>query len=222
MLQLIKRRRQRKATNYLFGGEIEKARRLFLKLYEAEPGTPGMRHNIALTYIAEENFGEGERLLLEELSDYGEYYPRVKALADLYYTWGKQKPAGEFYRRALDSECPAEEKPLVRRRLEITEDEERFQRTRESLQRLSEGNELLAAERWQEALQAFDAAVAADETNIQALNNIGTIQLNQLEDPARALETFKGACAWSPLPWLRSNLAQAQRALAQQDIASKK
>lgn len=217
----MNRWRQKRATNYLFGGEFEKARRLFLKLHAAEPGVPGMRHNLALTYIGEQRFAEGERLLLEELSDFGEHYPRLKALADLYYMWGRREAASEFYAQALDTDCPEEEKPLIRRRIEITGDAARFERARESLKRLADGNELLGEDRWEEALQAYQTAVELDETNLQALNNTGTIQLNHARDPALALETFKRACAWSPLPWLRSNLMQAQRALAQREIASR-
>ncbi len=206
----------RQALNALAEGDYARSRRMWEKLRKRRPDALGIRHNIALTYIGEENYEAAEPLLLAEIEDYGEYYPRLKALADMYYVWGKRPQAHAHYRRALEADdAVAEERGFVERRLELTADDGSFSEVLESLQALRRGNESLDAERWQDAINAFTQAVRHDPTNIQALNNIGTIQLNYQRDPKRAAVTFRRALSWTPLPWLKRNLAQAERAKAQ-------
>ena len=210
----------RQALNALAEGDYPRSRRMFEKLRKHKPDAQGIRHNIALTYIGEEDFEAAEPLLLAEVEDYGAYYPRLKALADMYYVWGKRVQAHDHYRRALESsDVISEERGFVEHRLELTSDDETFSAVIESFGALRRGNELLDAERWQDAMNAFTQAVRHDPTNIQALNNIGTIQLNYQRDPKRAAATFRRAISWSPLPWLKRNLAQAERAKAQKAAA---
>ncbi len=209
--------RTRQALNFFVTGNYARSRRMWEKLQKKRPDAQGIRHNIALTYIGEEDYEAAEPLLLAEIEDYGDYYPRVKALADVYYAWGKREEAHRRYREAQGSEDAAEEESqIVRRRIEMTSSDEEYEAVLDSLAASRKGNELLAAEKWESALGAFTEAVRLDPTNIQALNNIGTIELNYKRDPKRAAATFRRALSWSPLPWLKRNLEQAERAQAQQ------
>ncbi len=212
---LVNRLRTRQALNYLATGEYAKSREKWRKLAKGRENAQGVRHNIALTYIGEEDYENAEPLLLAEIEDFGEHYPRLKALADLYYVWRKREEAHTWYQKTLEAGSPKEERALLKKRISLTADDESFAEVCRSLDALKEGNDLLAEEDWQEALSRFQEAVALDPTNIQALNNIGTIQLNYEKRPSQAAQTFRRAMSWSPLPWLKQNLAQAEKAQAQ-------
>ncbi len=206
----------RRALNAMSTGEHAVARKIWRKLSKHNPDAQGMRHNIALTYIGEERYAEAEPLLLGEIEDFGEYYPRVRALADMYYAWGKGAAAAEWYRRAAQGDdCPNSERTLLKRRSELASDEALYSQALDSVEKVREGNGLLADDRHAEARTCFERAVELDPTNIQAMNNAGSIALNYENDPETAKAWFEKALSWSELPWLRKNLATAQRAIAE-------
>ncbi len=203
---------KRRALNAFISGDFENAQTLFRRILAFQPDAPGVRHNLALTCIAGGDYDEAEKLLLTELERYGVYYPRLKVLADLYYIRGSRKSAHDFYRRALGQEAPEEERALLAKRIELTADDETFARVTEANRCFAEGNRFMADERWDEAVQVFTRAADLDETNIHALNNAGTIHLNNRNDPAEAIRLFREAMRWSSLPWLAKNLAKAEKA----------
>ncbi|MFW5995214.1 MAG: tetratricopeptide repeat protein [Spirochaetia bacterium] len=215
MSSILYQLRMRRALNAMSTGEHAVARKIWRKLSKHNPDAQGMRHNIALTYIGEERYAEAEPLLLGEIEDFGEYYPRVRALADMYYAWGKGDAAAEWYGKAVEGDdCPNTERKLLKRRSEVASDETRYSKALESVEQVREGNRLLAEDRWEEARACFERAVELDPTNIQAMNNAGSIALNHEGAPETAKAWFEKALKWSELPWLRKNLATAQRALA--------
>jgi tetratricopeptide (TPR) repeat protein len=211
---IIYQLRLRRALNAMSTGEYAAARRIWEKLSKGNPTAQGMRHNIALTYIAEERYTEAEPLLLGEIEDFGEYHPRIRALADMYYTWGRRSAAHEWYRKAIQrDDCPDTERRLLTRRSELTSDEKVYARVLESIEEVRKGNALLSQNRWIEAKECFQRAVELDPTNIQAMNNVGSIALNNEKDPEIARAWFKRALTWSELAWLRKNLAAAEHAV---------
>lgn len=209
-LSLMKRR----ALTAYSTGDFEKARRLFRRLLETQPETAGMRHNLALSHIALGDYDEAEQLLLTELENYGEYYPRLRVLADLYYAAGEQDRSLEFYRRSLECDAPEQDVELIRKRIEITSEPDVFAAVMRAHTAFEKGNKLMAEQRWHEAIEEFVHAAECDETNVHALNNAGTIYLNSLENPAAAVDCFHRALRWSKLPWIVRNLEQAEKACA--------
>lgn len=210
-LKLMKRR----AFNAYAAGDFEKARRLFARLLQAQPEAAGMRHNLALTHIALGDYDEAEELLLTELENFGEYYPRVRVLADLYYAAGKREQSRQFYGRSLEGEAPEEDVALIRKRIEITSDADAFATVMQAHDAFANGNRLMDEKRWQEAIEEFVRSAECDETNVHALNNAGTIYLNNLENPAAAVDCFRRALRWAKLPWVVRNLEQAEKADAE-------
>ncbi len=206
---------QRRAFSAYAAGEFEKARRLFRRLLQAQPEAAGMRHNLALTHIALGDYDEAEELLLTELENFGEYYPRVRVLADLYYAAGNREQSREFYERSLEAEAPEEDVALIRKRIEITSDADAFATVMQAHEAFADGNRLMDEKRWEEAIEEFARAAECDETNVHALNNAGTIYLNNLENPAAAVDCFRRALRWAKLPWVVRNLEQAEKAAAE-------
>ncbi|TVQ98858.1 MAG: hypothetical protein EA403_13685 [Spirochaetaceae bacterium] len=207
-LRLMKRR----ALSAYQEGDFTTAHSLFQRILDAEPGSPGARHNLALTNIAMGNYEEAERLLLQELEDFGEYYPRLRALADLYYVGGRREEANAYYRRCSASDPPEGDVDLLRKRIELTDDEARYDRVKRAHESFADGNRLMQEQRWDEAISAFTRAADFDETNIHAMNNAGSIYLNHKSDPKQAAGFFRRALRWSNMPWIRRNLLQAEKA----------
>lgn len=205
---------QKRAFTAYSAGDFEKARRLFRRLLETQPEAAGMRHNLALSHIALGDYDEAEQLLLTELENYGEYYPRVRVLADLYYAAGKRVRSREFYQRSLECDAPGDDIGLIRKRIEITSDADVFATVMRAHEAFANGNRLMDEQKWEEAIEEFMHAAECDETNVHALNNAGTIHLNNLENPAAAVDCFRRALRWSKLPWIVRNLEQAEKANA--------
>lgn len=203
---------QRRALTAYAGGDFTRAQALFRRVLHARPEMPGIRHNLALTCIALGEYDEAEQLLQIELERYGDYYPRLKVLADLYYIAGRRQEAHDFYRRARDCDAPESESAMLARRLELTADDRGYQRVVQAHEAFAEGNRLMHEEQWDAAIQQFLRAAELDETNIHAINNAGTIYLNNKHDPQEAAALFRRALQWSQLPWLARNLAQAEQA----------
>ncbi|TVQ25788.1 MAG: tetratricopeptide repeat protein [Spirochaetaceae bacterium] len=216
MIRRIRERmRQRRALTAYAAGDFERAGALFRAMLKAHPETRGIRHNLALTCIALEQYEEAEEMLLTELDWYGEYYPRLRVLADLYYVTGRREAAHEFYRRTLASEVPDHDRLVIEKRVELTASEQSFALVAEAHAAFSRGNSLMANEDWAAAVREFEHAASLDVTNIHALNNAGTVYLNNLDQPDRAVELFRQALRWSKLPWIGRNLKQAVAACSQ-------
>ncbi len=215
---------QRRALTAYAAGDFEKAQKLFRRIIAARPDAPGVRHNLALTCIALGQYDEAEPLLLTELENYGEYYPRVKVLADLYYISGKRAAAHDYYRRARKLDPPDGEIAVLDARIDLTSDDEKYANVTAAHRSFEDGNARMSEERWDQAIAHFRHAAGLDPTNIHALNNAGTIYLNNREEPAEAVAFFRQALEWSQLPWIRRNLAQAEAMLehARADAGSAK
>ena len=209
-LRLMKRR----ALSAFQSGEYALAESLFQRIVAAEPGSPGARHNLALTFIAKGDYDEAERLLLTELEDFGEHYPRLRVLADLYYIAGRRQDAHVYYQRSLECEAPDGDRDFLTKRIDLTGDDERYERVKRGHQSFLEGNRLMKQQRWDEAISEFTRAADFDETNIHAMNNAGSIYLNHKNDPRQAAGFFKRALHILNMPWIARNLRQAEKVIA--------
>lgn len=206
----------RRALTAYAAGDFATAQKLFRRILAKKPDAPGIRHNLALTCIAVGQYDEAEPLLLNELENYGEYYPRVKVLADLYYISGNRSKAHDFYKRSRELDPPEHDVALLDKRIALTSDDNVYEQVTAAHRSFEDGNELMAEERWDQAISHFRHAADLDPTNIHALNNAGTIYLNNRDEPAEAVKLFRQALAWSPLPWIKRNLAQAEGLLEHQ------
>jgi len=167
--------------------------------------------------MAQGDFLTAEGLLIAELEDFGSYYPRLRALADLYYTWGKPQEAATYYSQCLQSKENERDEFQAQRylalRQQICTDSRAWEKSRQSLQAYDEGikAEARAKDSYLEALGLYTQAVELDPTNLGALNNWGALVMNRENNYALALELFDRALALDKPGWI---LVNRQRALA--------
>ncbi|GAB1484627.1 hypothetical protein MASR2M78_34450 [Treponema sp.] len=213
---------ERRALNAYVVGDYAKAERGFAAMLRRGGMRLGVRHNLALARLALKDYVGAEKCFLGELEDYGESFSRLRALADLYYAWGKSDQAEQYYTEALKiyqkdnapSKAPIEEKRFAELRLALCRDSVAFQLSREAELALDQGNALLQEKRWDEAYVSFERAIKLDASCFPALNNLGVIAMNQRKDYPDAIKRFKAAAKLSSAPALRMNLAKAEALLS--------
>ncbi len=204
----------RLALNAYSSGDYDRAEKHFRRIQEISPNHRGVRHNLALTAMGRGDFAAAEPLLLAEIEDLGDFYPRLRVLADLYYSWGRFDRAAGFYRRAAeDPDAPDHDRDYLDQRLAICLDPEAAERAREATVLYHEGTEAQAAGEPERAYELFKRCVALDPTNHPALNNMGVIRMNDRRDYAGAIEAFEEAYRIQPVEIVRANLARARSML---------
>ena len=209
---LIARFTERRALNAFTLGDHPKAERLFLALRRREGDTQRVLRNLGLCRMAQGDLGGAESWFLREVELFGPTPDRLKALAEVAYLSGDRDKAARRLDEALavppDSPGPARE--FLASRAAICADPEAHARAMDGKKDFARGNELLAAGDPAGALEAFRRAVAADPTDFAALNNIGGILLNRMDQPEEAIQAFTRAMELTDMPVLRLNLARAR------------
>ena len=201
----FKKLKTRLALNALALCDYEKAEKYFRKIYESGGDVQGIKHNIAVTLMAQKKYDEAEVFFLKEIEDYGESFSRLVSLGDLYYLWGKREPCLKAYSEALKESPSVKVSNLLKGRLENCRDAGRFSRVGESLNLLIEGRSLAEKGEYEKALAAFDSSFKCDGTQYQSLNEAGVILMNQYKDFSKALEYFDKAAALSDLSIIQKN-----------------
>lgn len=199
MQNLISTLWERFGLNAYIRGDYETAERWFRKLEQREPDAISVLRNLGIILLAKGDAEGAESYLLKEEKLYGKSFHRHAGLADIAYARGKRKEAERRYAFALqEPECQpggqAEaSKPLLEKRRAICASEAAFARSRESMRIFRDAEELSREKKYEEAVLKFKEAAALDETNWPALNNAGSICLNQLGRNQEAQEFFQKA-----------------------------
>lgn len=203
--------RRRKAVEAFSRAAYDDAKKLFRAVLEDEGERAGHLYNLGLCHLALEEFEESERYLLRELKLFGDHYPRLKTLGDLYFLWAKPKESLRWYERAIAEDAEGDDARIVRHRIELCGEECAFSAAMDSLSSYRQGIEAMLSKNTEEALALFIQAAEQDASNIHAWNNYGVILLNRNEgnDVDRAIEAFETALSWQEIPSFRENLERA-------------
>lgn len=206
---------ERMGLNAYVQGDYAKAEAWFRKLESREPDSLRVLRNLGVILLARGDAEGAESYLLREERAYGPSFHRHAALADLAYARGRRKEAERRYAAAL-AEPEARAAPtqaLIEARAGICRDEKAFAKSRDSLARFAEGEEARGSGDLARAVALFDEAAALDPTAWPALNNAGTLLLNDLGDPEGAKARFERALGLSRAPQVARNLELAEGAL---------
>lgn len=215
---------ERMGLNAYVQGDYAKAEAWFRKLESREPDSLRVLRNLGVILLARGDAEGAEAYLLREERAYGPSFHRHAALADLAYARGRREEAARRYSAAL-AEPEAGGAPtaaLIEARARICRDEKAFSRSRDSLSRFAEGEEARGGGDLARAVSLFDEAAALDPTAWPALNNAGTLLLNDLGDPDGAKARFERALALSRAPQVARNLELAEGALERERYRSLK
>jgi Flp pilus assembly protein TadD len=208
---------ERFGINAYIRGDLAKAERWLRRVEASEPDSLSVLRNLGVLLLAKGDAQEAERYLLREEKLYGKSFHRHAALADLAYARGKRKEAERRYALALaEPECSpggvAEStKALMEKRYEISKDEKLYDSSRKALKAFEEAQALREAKDFKASIERFLDSIALDETNWSALNNAGSIYLNNLGEPDMAQELFERALAISHNAQVLGNLELAAK-----------
>lgn len=212
MRNLFLRFLERLALNNFAAGRYARAERYLKALRKHEGETQRVLRNLGLVYMAVGDYAKAQEFFTRELELFGPTPSRLQALADVAYLAGDREAAVSRIAEALaDPGVPNRE--LLTVRAALCAAPETFARAVTGREHFARGSALQAAGRHREALEAFRLAVAADPSDFAALNNLGSLLLDQTDDPAGALEAFERSARLVDLPLVRINILRARAAL---------
>lgn len=208
---IVKYWRNRGLNNYV-KGDFVGARKYFLKIDTRHHPEPGNVFNLGLVELGLGNFSLAEAYLVKAAVE-DKSAPVTRTLADLYYIWGKQDQALAGYTKARAMASNPEDKALMQERIAICRSRQAYRQVRRSFALLEEGTAAMRREEVDLAQKAFLEAVDCDPTNYVALNNLGSLMLNERKEGRKALKWFQAAARLWDSPVVKNNLEQARRAL---------
>jgi len=210
---------ERMGLNAYVAGDYAKAEASFRRLEAREGESIRVLRNLGVILLAKGEAEGAARYLGREEELYGPSFHRHCALGDLAYAAGRREEALRRYRAALGEPEAAEgrspaQRELLAARAAACADPAAFARSRRAQDRFAEAEAAREEGRFEEAASAFEEAAALDPSHWPALNNAGSVLLNSLGRPARALELFERAFALSGSPQCGRNVELARRAAA--------
>jgi tetratricopeptide (TPR) repeat protein len=206
--------RVRMGLNAYASGKYDKAEAWFRTLETTEPDSLRVLRNLGVILLAQGKREEAEKYFRREESRFGKSYHRHCILADIAYAAGKRDEAIKRYKAALEYPDKEKDEGILASRLAICSEAAAFKKSRLAGEAFDLAETARREKRFAEALEGFDKAVSLDPTAWPALNNAGTIYLNDLKEPAKALEKFSQALAIARPPHVARNAVLAEEALA--------
>ncbi len=200
------------AVRALGAGRYELAEYYFKRVYEAAPDRKGAAYNAGLACFAQGKHDAAEGFFLEEFERFGETQHTLKALSELSYQTGRRSDARRYLKRVLRYVEGAEH-DLIRRRLEIVEDPDRFEAAVQAQEAVWEGEHALRGNDWETALERFRHAAGLDDTQFAARAGVGKILFDYMNKPGEALEWYREAYALAPDPRYEQQIERIKRRL---------
>ena len=208
--QLRLRYHIRMAMNGFITSDMEQAERHFEKALALHPYDDGISYNLAVVKIGRGDYEAAEGILLDGLARLRDPYQMQRTLADLYYLWGKRDQALEYYTACRKQRRGEGE--LLRLRAEICRDEQAFSQAVEAASLYQRAVSIMQSDPHQ-AREMLLQVVRLDPSHYLALNNIGTIHMNVLNDYEGARSYFLQSVALSEQPMVRKNLKLLEKAI---------
>lgn len=219
MLRILSSLYERLGLNAYVEGDFAKAESWFRRLEAAEPDSIRVLRNLGVILLAKGELSKAKAYLVREEALFGHSFHRHAGLADLAWAAGEREEAGRRYAAALaEPEARkggrhAASRPLLEARLGLCGDPAAFARAREGLSVFQLGEAAREAGAFPKAYDHFLKAVDLDPSNWLALNNAGSLALNQLAQPEQAVALLERAFAFSPNSQVGRNLQIAREAL---------
>lgn len=179
---------QRRSLNAMVQNKWKEAERFLLKQIAHKGSSMGLQYNLALIYLGQGLRQDAYDTLLSCSDTYGESLRLCRMLGDIQYMHGQRLDALRWYTTALADGPNEKEARLISMRVAILGDESRYQRVLANQADVEQAR-LLFATKPEQALELYLRVVADDPTHVEALNNLGSLYLDELHD-ARKAETY--------------------------------
>ena len=202
---------QRRTLNAMVQNKWEEAERFLLKQISHKGTSMGLQYNLALIYLGQERKQEAYETLLFCVETYGESIRLCRMLGDIQYMHGKRLDAIRWYTAAIADNPHEKESKLILRRLEILGEESRYHQVLANQEKVEQAR-LLFATKPEQALDLYLSVVKDDPTHVEALNNLGSLYLDEFHDAEKAESCFMLVLELVESSAGAQNLAKARKA----------
>ncbi|HKL58729.1 MAG TPA: tetratricopeptide repeat protein [Sphaerochaeta sp.] len=201
---------QRRSLNAMVQNKWEEAEGFLLKQIAREGSSMGLQYNLALIYLGQERMQEAYDTLLNCADTYGESLRLTRMLGDIQYIHGKRLDALKWYKAALEDSPDAKEAKLISLRVLVLEDEQRYQKVLANQADVEQAR-LLFSTKPDQALALYLRVVEDDPSHVEALNNLGSLYLDEFDDAKRAESYFEQVLELVDSTAAAKNLAKARK-----------
>ena len=188
----------------------EEAERFLLKQIAHKGTSMGLQYNLALIYLGQERRQDAYDTLLSCADTYGESLRLCRMLGDIQYIKGERLGAIRWYTTALSDGPDAKEAKLISKRITVLEDESRYQRVLANQEDVEQAR-LLFTTKPEQALELYLRVVKDDPTHVEALNNLGSLYLDEFHDAKKAEAYFMKVLELVDSSAAAKNLAKARK-----------
>jgi len=213
---------QRRALNAMVQEQWESAEKYLKKIQQHHPVAFGIKYNLGLVSLAREKFEEAETIFTETIDQYGENFQLCRVLGDLYYFWGKREKSRQWYMAAIEKRPRGKERKLISIRLGLVADDKLFGKVQAGLNTLQTARACMNNDPGR-AIKVYQEIIAVDPSNIEALNNVGSLYMDEYNDPETAIKYFDKVSSLVDNPAAIRNLvkARAESACRKKESAGK-
>jgi tetratricopeptide (TPR) repeat protein len=180
------------------------------KLLALQGASMGLQYNLAVVLLGKEQLEEAFKILVSCTETYGESLRLCRLLGDVQYVRGERVDAIHWYSLAMQDNPQEKEHRLILMRLGLLSDEPRFSLIQEKLATLVEARSFLEKDPLK-AFSLYKDLADADPTHVEALNNLGSLYLNEYKDPVAAEEKFAQVLQLVDNQGAARNLAKAKK-----------
>ena len=202
---------QRRSLNAMVQNKWEEAEKFLLKQITHKGPSMGLQYNLALIYLGQERKQDAYETLLSCVDTYGESLRLCRMLGDIHYMQGKRLDALRWYTAALADDPNEKEFNLITQRVAVLGDESRYVRVLKNLEDVEQAR-LVFSTKPEQALKLYLRVVADDPTHVEALNNLGSLYLDEFNDAKKAESYFVQVLELVDSSAAAKNLAKARKA----------
>ncbi|ADK82390.1 tetratricopeptide repeat protein [Sediminispirochaeta smaragdinae] len=207
---ILDRYYERRTLNAMVQSQWAEAERYLLKMMKRRPGVLGLNYNMGVVLLAQKKFDQAEALLTQSIDRFGRSLRLCRLLADIYYYWGKGSSAVSWYHKALEEEPAEKEKKLIQLRLKLLKDEARYSHIAENARLVEEARSLMKSDP-AKALELYLEAAEYDPSDIESLNNIGSLYMNHMHQSDKAAAFFRKVLDLVDNQAVAGNLLKAEK-----------
>ncbi len=201
---------QRRSLNAMVQNKWEEAEGFLLKQIARQGSSMGLQYNLALIYLGQERMQEAYDTLLNCADTYGESLRLTRMLGDIQYIHGKRLDALKWYKAALEDNPDDKEARLIAQRVLVLEDEDRYQRVLANQADVEQARSVFSTKPDQ-ALALYLRVVEDDPSHVEALNNLGSLYLDEFDDAKKAEYYFEQVLELVDSSAAAKNLAKARK-----------
>ena len=202
---------QRRTLNAMVQNRWDEAECFILKQIARQGISMGLQYNLSLIYLGQERKQEAYDTLLSCVDAYGESLRLCRMLGDIQYIQGERLGALKWYKKALSDSPDEKEAHLISQRVLVLGDEQRYQRVLTNQADVEQARSVFTSNP-DEALELYLRVVGDDPTHVEALNNLGSLYLDEFQEAKKAESYFVQVLELVDSSAAAKNLAKARKA----------